>query len=111
MTGWARDLSRIAGLPRSIRHVRELWLGVGAGAAFDLGLLAQKGSLYATRPSLFTHIADRRVYEDMTEDLERAIKRGHLNLDVAASFPLEEAAKVHAALEARQTVGSIVLTP
>ena len=83
----------------------------GPVAAFDLGLLGQKGSLYATRPSLFTHIADRRVYEDMTEDLERAIKRGHLNLDVAASFPLEEAAKVHAALEARQTVGSIVLTP
>jgi NADPH2:quinone reductase len=83
----------------------------GPVPAFDLALLAQKGSLYATRPSLFTHIADRRVYEDMTEDLERAIKRGHLNLDVAASFPLEEAAKVHAALEARQTFGSIVLTP
>jgi NADPH2:quinone reductase len=83
----------------------------GPVAAFDLGLLAQKGSLYATRPSLFTHIADRRVYEEMVEDLERAVKSGHLILDVAASFPLEEAARAHAALEARQTVGAIVLTP
>jgi NADPH2:quinone reductase len=83
----------------------------GPAPAFDLGLLAQKGSLYATRPSLFTHIAERRVYEEMTEDMERAVKHGHLTFDVAARFPLEEAAKVHAALEARQTVGSIVLTP
>ncbi len=59
----------------------------GPVAAFDLGLLGQKGSLYATRPSLFTHIADRRVYEEMTEDLERAIKRGHLNLDAADELP------------------------
>ncbi len=83
----------------------------GPVGAFDLGLLAQKGSLYATRPSLFTHIADRRTYEEMMEDLERAIKQGHLTLDVAARFPLEDAAKVHAALENRRTTGSIVLTP
>jgi NADPH2:quinone reductase len=83
----------------------------GPVAAFDLGLLAQKGSLFATRPSLFTHIADRKTYDEMIEDVERAVKRGRLTFDVASSFPLEHAAKVHRALEARQTAGSIVLTP
>ncbi len=83
----------------------------GPIAAFDLGLLAQKGSLFATRPSLFTHIADRKTYEEMTEDVEHALKRGHINFDVASTFPLSEAAKVHQALETRKTAGSIVLTP
>ncbi len=79
--------------------------------AFDLGLLAQKGSLYATRPSLFTHIADREIYEEMVEDLERAVKRGHLRLDVSASYALNEAAEAHAMLESRRTTGSMVLVP
>jgi NADPH2:quinone reductase len=79
--------------------------------AFDLGLLAQKGSLFATRPSLFTHIADRKTYEEMTADMEHAVKRGHMTFDAITSFPLADAAKVHRSLEARETTGSIVLTP
>ncbi|QGM47130.1 quinone oxidoreductase family protein [Methylocystis heyeri] len=83
----------------------------GPVGAFDLGLLAQKGSLFATRPSLFTHIADRETYEEMTSDVERALERGHIDFEVAANYPLAEAAKVHEALEARKTAGSIVLIP
>jgi NADPH2:quinone reductase len=79
--------------------------------AFDINLLAQKGSLYVTRPTLFAHIARRRDYEEMVEDMLHAIKRGHLTIDPPQSFPLADAAKVHAALESRQTVGSTVLTP
>jgi NADPH:quinone reductase len=79
--------------------------------AFDLALLAQKGSLFATRPSLFTHIAKRRDYEEMAEDMLHAIKRGHLTIATPAAFPLADAAKVHAALESRQTAGSMVLIP
>jgi NADPH2:quinone reductase len=79
--------------------------------AFDIGLLAQKGSLFATRPSLFTHIAKRRDYEDMTEDMLHAIKRGHLTIAEPEAFPLADAAQVHAALESRQTAGSMVLIP
>lgn len=79
--------------------------------AFDLGLLAQKGSLYATRPSLFTHIADRRVYEEMTAEVVDAVRRRFISLDKPQRFALADAAKVHAALESRQTSGSIVLTP
>ncbi|MGE5370211.1 MAG: quinone oxidoreductase family protein [Chloroflexota bacterium] len=79
--------------------------------AFDINLLAQKGSLYATRPTLFAHIAKRKDYEEMVEDMLHAIKRGHLTIEPPQSSPLADAAKVHAALESRQTVGSTVLTP
>ncbi|MFO1102530.1 MAG: quinone oxidoreductase [Methylocystis sp.] len=83
----------------------------GPIAAFDIGLLALKGSLYATRPSLFTHIARRRDYEAMMDDLVRAAKRGFVTFGEPARFPLAEAAKVHAALESRATSGSMVLIP
>jgi len=83
----------------------------GPVEAFDLGLLAQKGSLYATRPSLFTHIAKRADYEEMADDVIRAIRRGHLAFDAPAAFPLADAAKVHAALESRRTTGAMVLVP
>lgn len=79
--------------------------------AFDINLLSQKGSLFATRPTLFAHIARRNDYEDMVEDMLHAIKRGHLTIEQPQSFPLAEAAKVHAALESRQTSGSMVLIP
>lgn len=83
----------------------------GPIAAFDIGLLALKGSLYATRPSLFTHIARRRDYEAMMDDLVDAVKAGFVSLGEPARFPLADAAKVHAALESRATAGSMVLIP
>jgi NADPH2:quinone reductase len=83
----------------------------GPIAAFDLGLLALKGSLYATRPSLFTYIARRRDYEEMMDDLVHAAKRGFVTIAEPARFPLADAAKVHAALESRATSGSMVLIP
>lgn len=83
----------------------------GPIAAFDIGLLAMKGSLYATRPSLFNHVARRRDYEEMMDDLVRAAKRGLIDIAEPARFPLADAAKVHAALESRATAGSMVLIP
>jgi len=83
----------------------------GPVAAFDLGLLTQKGSLYATRPSLFAHTADRKVYEAMTEEVVAAIKHGDICFGEIETRPLAEASRVHEALEARRTAGSIVLTP
>jgi NADPH2:quinone reductase len=79
--------------------------------AFNILLLSQKGSLYATRPSLFTHIARRKDLEDMVDDMIRAVEHKHLRIKAAQTYPLSEAAKVHAALEARETSGSIVLKP
>jgi len=83
----------------------------GPIAAFDMGLLAQKGSLFATRPSLFNHIAKRADYEDMAHDVVRAIKRGLIDIDTPTARPLDAAAQVHAELESRATTGSIVLIP
>ncbi|ARN81979.1 quinone oxidoreductase family protein [Methylocystis bryophila] len=83
----------------------------GPIAAFDIGLLSQKGSLYATRPSLFSHIADVETYRDMTGEVVDALKRGDISLDAISARPLADAAKVHCDLEARKTTGSIVLTP
>ncbi len=106
-----------ATFPASLDCLKPFGMFVSFGSAsgpieaFDLGLLAQKGSLYATRPSLFSHIAKRCDYEDMAEDMFHAIKRGHLTIASPQTFPLAEAAKVHAALESRQTTGSMVLIP
>ena len=83
----------------------------GPIAAFDIGLLAQKGSLYATRPSLFTHIADAETYRAMTKEVVDALKQGQISLDAISARPLAQAEQVHRDLEARKTVGSIVLTP
>ena len=106
-----------ATFPGSLDCLRPFGLFVSFGSAsgpieaFDLGLLAQKGSLFATRPSLFTHIAERRVYESMTADMLHSHKRGDVSFEVAERYPLSAAAKVHAALESRQTTGSLVLIP
>ncbi|BDV33892.1 MULTISPECIES: quinone oxidoreductase [Methylocystis] len=106
-----------ATFPASLDCLAPFGLFVSFGSAsgpiesFDIGLLTQKGSLFATRPSLFDHIAKRRDYEDMAEDMFHAIKRGHLTIEPPQSFPLAEAAQVHAALESRQTAGSMVLIP
>jgi len=105
-----------ATFPGSLDCLAPFGLFVSFGAAsgpvppFDLSLLAQKGSLYATRPSLFTHIADRSVYEAMTADVVDAVRLGHIGFEGTERHALEEAAQVHAALESRQTSGAIILT-
>jgi NADPH:quinone reductase len=83
----------------------------GGIEAFDLGLLGRKGSLFATRPSLFTFMADRARLEKMARDLMRAVGNGDVTIRIGARFPLSEAAAAHKALEARETTGSLVLTP
>ena len=83
----------------------------GGVEAFDLGLLGRKGSLYATRPTLFTFIADRARLEKMARDLFRAVGNGDVTIHIGRKWPLAEAAEAHRALEARETTGSIVLTP
>lgn len=106
-----------ATFPASLDCLAPFGLFVSFGSAsgpiesFDIGLLTQKGSLFATRPSLFDYIAKRRDYEDMAEDMLHAMKRGYLTIEPPQSFPLAEAAQVHAALESRQTAGSMVLIP
>ena len=77
----------------------------------DLSMLAAKGSLFITRPSLATYTAKRSDLERMAADLFAVVASGAVKAGASRTFPLNDAAAAHAALEARQTTGSIVLMP
>ncbi len=83
----------------------------GGIEAFNLALLSQKGSLFATRPTLFTFLADRARLDKMARDLFAVVSSGEVKIGIAARAPLADAARIHAALEARQTTASMVLVP
>lgn len=78
---------------------------------FDLSLLAPKGSLSVTRPTLGTHIADRALYEAGAKELFDIVASGQVKIAINQTFPLSDVAKAHQALESRQTTGSTVLIP
>lgn len=94
---------------------RGLWVSFGAASGkiegFDLGLLAAKGSLYATRPTLFTYIAKREELVASANALFDVVARGIVNINVNQTYPLAAAADAHRDLEARRTTGSTVLLP
>jgi NADPH2:quinone reductase len=83
----------------------------GPPGAVDVGLLAAKGSLFLTRPSMATYLAKRPDLEAAAADLFDVVQRGAVAIRVNQTFPLSEAAAAHRALEARQTTGSTVLLP
>jgi len=83
----------------------------GSVEAFDLGLLAKKGSLYATRPTLMTHIANPKTFAAMAKRLFGAVADGTLKIAAPTKMPLAEVAKAHMALQGRQTTGSTVFIP
>lgn len=83
----------------------------GPIAAFDIGLLAKKGSLFATRPTLFTFLADRPTLESMAARLFDAVRKGDVKIPVTGRYKLADAPAAHRALEARQTTGSIIFVP
>jgi NADPH2:quinone reductase len=72
-------------------------------------LLAQKGSLFLTRPTLYDYIVTRGELEKAAAELFEAIESGKLKIEVKQRFPLRDAAEAHRALEARKTSGSTVL--
>ena len=76
----------------------------------NLGVLAAKGSLYVTRPTLFTHVADRARCQAMADDLFGMVESGAVAIEVAQRFPLAQVADAHRALEGRATTGATVLT-
>lgn len=73
-------------------------------------LLAQKGSLFLTRPTLFDYIATPEELRISAATLFGAVRTGMVKADIGQRFPLSQAAEAHRALESRQTVGSTVLT-
>jgi NADPH2:quinone reductase len=78
---------------------------------FELALLAQKGSLYATRPTLFTYTAKRADLVAMAEEMFSLVASGKLRNDARQTYALKDAAQAHRDLEARKTTGSTVLLP
>jgi NADPH2:quinone reductase len=78
---------------------------------FDLGQLALKGSLFLTRPTLFSYTARREDLEEGARELFAILQSGRVRIDVKHRWPLAQAADAHRALEGRKTTGSIVLVP
>jgi NADPH2:quinone reductase len=92
---------------------RGLWVSFGNASGpvppFNVGLLGQKGSLYATRASLFTYIAARQDLVDNANDVMDMVRFGKVKIRVTKTYAMADAAQAHRDLEARATTGSIVL--
>jgi NADPH:quinone reductase len=92
-----------------------LWASFGNASGpvppFDLSLLAAKGSLYATRPTLMTYTAKKEDNVANANDLFDVVAKGAVKITVNQTYPLKEAAQAHRDLEARKTTGSTVLLP
>ncbi|MFL6767961.1 MAG: quinone oxidoreductase family protein [Sphingomicrobium sp.] len=101
---------------RSLDCLQKRGLMVSFGQAsgpvepFTPRVLAQKGSLYLTRPTLFDYISTREELDRSAASLFDAVRSGKVKIDIGQRFPLAEAAEAHRALEARKTVGSTILT-
>jgi len=82
----------------------------GAPEPLNLGLLAQKGSLYVTRPTLNTYAAKREDLVASAKELFEVVAKGIVKIEVNQTYPLKDAAKAHTDLAARKTTGSTVFT-
>ncbi|HWQ38794.1 MAG TPA: quinone oxidoreductase [Burkholderiales bacterium] len=85
--------------------------GSGPVSAFDLNLLAAKGSLYVTRPTLMTYTARREDLEEGASRLFDVVKSGKVKIEINQTYKLADAAQAHRDLEGRKTTGSTVLLP
>jgi NADPH2:quinone reductase len=83
----------------------------GPVAPFNPAILAQKGSLFLTRPTLFTYIAKREDLVASAKALFEVVSSGAVSIQVNQHYPLAEAGKAHADLEGRRTTGATVLVP
>lgn len=83
----------------------------GAVDPLDLQVLAQRGSLYLTRPTLAHYVATREDLLARSGEVLGWVRDGTLKLRVEHEFPLAEAADAHRALEGRQTTGKVLLIP
>jgi len=106
-----------ATFPASLDCIRPLGMFASFGSAsgpitsFDINLLSQKGSLFCTRPTLFTYASDREKLDAMAVDLFAVVAQGKVNVPINQTLPLEEAVKAHTALQNRTTTGTTILLP
>ena len=83
----------------------------GAVPPVNIGILAQKGSLFLTRPTLVNYTATREDLDRAAKDLFAVVKAGKVKISINQTYPLREAAQAHRDLEGRKTTGSTVLLP
>jgi len=83
----------------------------GAVTQFNPGVLAQKGSLFLTRPTLLTYTATREALLGAARELFAVVKSGKVRISINQTYPLREAAQAQRDLESRKTTGSTVLIP
>ncbi len=83
----------------------------GPAAPVPPPTLAAKGSLYLTRPTLFTHLATRERTQAMADELFDVVINGTVKIRIDQRYPLAEAARAHRELESRSTTGCSVLLP
>lgn len=83
----------------------------GAVPPVSIGILAQKGSLFVTRPTLATYTATTEDLTKAARELFAVVKSGKVKIAINQTYPLSEAAQAHRDLEGRKTTGSTVLLP
>lgn len=106
-----------ATFPASLDCLRPLGMFASFGSAsgpieaFNINILAGKGSLFATRPTLNTYTATREGLLATANDLFAVVSSGAVKIPVNQKYPLKEAAQAHRDLESRKTTGSSILIP
>ncbi len=101
----------------SLDCLRPLGMMVSFGNAsgpvpsFELNLLAQKGSLFITRPTLMTYIASRSDLEKTASDLFNIVQNGKVKIEITHRYELKDAVQAHRDLETRKNTGSSILIP
>ena len=101
---------------KSLDCIRPRGLMVSFGNAsgpvdpFPPAVLAQKGSLFLTRPTMYHYMSTREELERAAADLIEVVASGRVKIEIGQRFPLKDAAEAHRQLEARKTTGSTVLT-
>jgi len=95
-------------------HRRGMMVSYGNASgpvdAFPPNVLAQKGSLFLTRPTMYDYMVTREELEQAARDLFDVVTSGKVRVEIKQRFALKDASEAHRALEARKTTGSTVLT-
>lgn len=103
--------------PASLDCIRPLGMFVSFGSssgqidAFNINILQQKGSLFATRPTLNTYAAKREDLLKTANDLFDKVGSGAVKIPINQTYPLKDAQRAHRELEGRATTGSSILIP
>jgi NADPH2:quinone reductase len=101
----------------SLNCLRPFGLMVSFGNAsgpvppFAPAVLANKGSLYVTRQTLFTHMSSRESAQAMADDLFAVVESGQVKIRIDQRYPLADVAQAHRDLESRKTTGCTILQP